>query len=114
MRVDRPFLVGIAVLIGVVIAMNQISRLPVVVLQVLGLAGGLALIAVGVAHWRQGRLVFTKPQSRVQYWRGQRYEVEQSRNVSRLADPDLLQKGVAIFYMVLGAAVAALMTLSLF
>lgn len=114
MRFDRSWLPGIAAVIVLVIAARQIPPRPTLAHAALLLAGGGWLLWTAWNIWRNptGGAQFGSGGKRVQYWRGQRIELEPAPRPARRSTPPTNQLLIAAFYAATGAMSLALGLLS--
>ncbi|HYF63848.1 MAG TPA: hypothetical protein VD886_13595 [Herpetosiphonaceae bacterium] len=113
MRFDRSWLPGILAFVGVIVLRREVLRTPPAVqLALAALMGGWLLwTAWGIWRTPTRGAEFGAGGKRVQYWRGQRIELEPARPARRSAPPNT-QLAIAAFYALTGALVLAVVAIS--
>lgn len=114
MRFDRSWLPGIFAFIGVILLRREILRTPPALqLALAALMGGWLLwTAWSIWHTPARGAEFGSGGKRVQYWRGQRIELEPPPRSIRRSAPPTTQLALAAFYAIVGAMVLAVVAIS--
>ena len=111
MRFERSWLPAILIILAIFFLGRQLRQLPDGVQLALGVAGGGWLLWTAWQIWRNptGGAELGAGGRRVQYWRGQRIEVEPPPRNARRSTVPTRQLLIAAFYALLGVSILGVM-----